>query len=442
MPPLNTLNAPGDASTASPATPSTPDTSTVATASHPRVFTRLPLPPTLPHRITSEAEALAIARTLADAFRAGAAERDSERRLPWDEIEQFTASGLWAITIPRRHGGLEASYETLAQLFVTICAADPSLGQIPQNHFAVVQNLSDMGSEAQQRRWFADVLAGHRLGNAGPERKSKAAQLYSPTAHLTRDADGTLRVSGTRYYSTGSAFAHWIPFRAVDDAGRAVQVWARRDAPGVSIIDDWEAFGQRTTASGGVIFERVAIGEDDVVPVWRFETIPTLSGPVSQLIQAAIDAGIAQGALADALDFVRDKSRPWVDAGVARASDDPYIIHEIGQLQIEVDAAHAVLLETARYLDELAAHPIDEAISARASVAVAEAKILTTEAALNASEHLFALAGSSASRARYNLDRHWRNARVHTLHDPVRWKYHLIGNYVLNDLPPRRHQWN
>jgi alkylation response protein AidB-like acyl-CoA dehydrogenase len=53
--------------------------------------------------------------------------------------------------------------------------------------------------------------------------------------------------------------------------------------------------------------------------------------------------------------------------------------------------------------------------------------------------HLFELAGSQATLAEHNLDRHWRNARVHTLHDPVRWKYHAIGNYYLNDEnPPRR----
>ncbi|CAB5688233.1 Crotonobetainyl-CoA dehydrogenase [Delftia tsuruhatensis] len=405
-------------------------------------LTRLPLPPTPARRIASEAEALEAAQALADAWRLDAADRDRERRLPWDEIERFTASGLGAITVPRAHGGLGASYETLSQVFVTLCAADPSLGQIPQNHFAVLQNLRDMGSEAQQRRWFADVLAGHRLGNAGPERKGRAAHVLQATARLSRDAEGGLRVSGTRFYSTGSAFAHWVPFRAQDEAGRIVQAWVRRDAPGVTVFDDWDSFGQRTTASGSVRLENVRLGEDDVVDAWRFEGTPSLSGPVSQLIQASIDAGIAQGALRDALAFVREKSRPWMDSGVQRASDDPYVIHEVGQLQIEVDAAHAVLLEAARTLDVLADGPVDEQASARGSVAVAEAKILTTEAALQAGEHLLALAGSSASRAAHNLDRHWRNARVHTLHDPVRWKYHLLGNYLLNGALPRRHQWN
>lgn len=141
---------------------------------------RLPLPPSTPHRIASEAEALQAAQALADEWRVDAAARDHERRLPWQEIERHTASGLGAITVPRAYGGLGASYETLAQVFVTLCAADPSLGQIPQNHFAVLQNLRDMGSEPQKRRWFADVLAGHRLGMPGRNARGARPMCWRP----------------------------------------------------------------------------------------------------------------------------------------------------------------------------------------------------------------------------------------------------------------------
>lgn len=402
---------------------------------------RLPLAPSQPYKIQSEAEALVIAKRLATSFRETAAERDRKRLLPWDEIETYTASGLGSITIPKDYGGLGASYKTLAQMFVILCTADPSLGQIPQNHFALIQNLKDLGSNEQKQRWFADVLAGHRLGNAGPELKSKTAHINDTQVSLVKTDEG-LRLSGTRFYSTGSIFAHWIPLRAKNEQGQLVQVWVKYDSPGVRVIDDWSAFGQKTTASGSVIFDQVAVEASDLVEVWRFTKHPTLSGPVSQLIQASIDMGIAQAALQDTLAFVHARSRPWLDSGVAQASLDPYIIFDIGALQVEVDAAYAVLLETAQLLDDLAQATITETISAQASVAVAEAKILTTEAALNSSEKLFELAGSAATRASHNLDRHWRNARVHTLHDPVRWKYHLLGNYLLNGALPKRHQWN
>ena len=98
-----------------------------------------------------------------------------------------------------------------------------------------------------------------------------------------------------------------------------------------------------------------------------------------------------------------------------------------------------MLQEAGRTLDLLAAQTLDGEGSAAASVAVAEAKVLTTRIALDASEKLFELAGSASTRAAHNLDRHWRNARTHTLHDPARWKLHHIGNWVLNGVRPPNH---
>ena len=393
-------------------------------------------PPILPDATA----ALSAARAFAAHIAPLAADRDRDRILPWREIEAFTATGLGSILIPKGHGGPGLGYQTLAEMFEIICAADSSIGQIPQNHFGVLQLLIEAGSEAQKRRFFADVLAGKRIGNAGPE-KSRALVTQNTTA--LRHSPQGLRLSGHRFYSTGAIFAHWIPTRANDPQGRPVQVWVPHDAPGVTVVDDWSSFGQRTTASGSVVFDDVLIDSaEQILPVWQRAEVPGLAGPVSQLIQAAIDSGIALGAFAETLDFLRSKARPWVDSGAARAVDDPYIIADVGRLQIDIQAAQALLRRAGRILDEIAASPITAESSARASVAVAEAKVLTTEVALEASEKLFELAGSAATRAAPNLGRYWRNARVHTLHDPLRWKFHLLGNWHLNGALPARHQWN
>ncbi len=409
----------------------------------------LPDTPTDVARIATDADAIDAAHRLAAEFAPGASERDRERRLPWDELTRWSASGLGAITVPRSHGGTQVSYATLAEVFVILNAADSSLGQIPQNHFGVLGVLHELGTPAQKERFYAEVLAGRRLGNAGPERKAdgSATTLHGST-RLRATPQGQLVLTGKRFYSTGALFAHRIPVRATDDAGRSVQVWVPREAPGLAVVDDWDAFGQRTTASGTVVFDDVPVDAADVLPLWQLADRPGLWGPTSQLLQAAIDQGIAEAAVADAQRFVRERARPWVDSGVQHAHDDPYLIADVGRLQIDLHAAREVLRDTGLLFDELAARAAAAGggytaeDSARASVAVAEAKVLTTRIALEASEKLFELAGSSATRATHNLDRHWRNARVHTLHDPVRWKLHLIGNHLLNGVHPRRHSWN
>jgi SfnB family sulfur acquisition oxidoreductase len=388
--------------------------------------------------LRNDAEALSAAHEVAQAARLQAAKRDQQRKLPWAELEHFTRSGLGSISIPREYGGPQVSFVTLAEVFAIISAADPALGQIPQNHFGILHVLQGAASERQKKQLFQSVLDGWRIGNGGPERGTK--NTLDLKARITAEGDGYV-ISGQKFYSTGALFAHWVAVKALNDEGKVVMAFVRRGTEGLRIVDDWSGFGQRTTASGTVLLDQVAVDAELVVETWRLGETPGIQGAVSQLIQAAIDAGIARGALEDTISFVRERSRPWIDAKVERASDDLYVIADIGKLKIELHAAEALLRKAGQVLDQVSAAPITPQSAARASIAVAEAKVLTTEIALLASEKLFELAGSRATLAEFNLDRHWRNARVHTLHDPVRWKYHAVGAYHLNGTLPARHSW-
>jgi SfnB family sulfur acquisition oxidoreductase len=396
-------------------------------------------PPLLPAQVLrNDAEAIQAARELAQVARQQAARRDQQRKLPWSEIEQFTRSGLGSIAVPREYGGPQVSFVTLAEVFSIISAADPALGQIPQNQFGVIQLILGTGTERQKEILLNSVLEGWRIGNAGPERGTR--NTLELKARISADSHGFV-INGQKFYSTGALFAHWVAVKGLNDEGRQVLAFVRRGTPGLRIVDDWSGFGQRTTASGTVLLNNVRVDAELVLDNWRINGTPNVQGAISQLIQAAIDTGIARGAIDDAIAFVRERSRPWIEAKVERASDDPYVIADIGRLKIDLHATEALLRKAGQVLDQVNAAPITAQSAARASIAVAEAKVLSTEIALLASEKLFELAGSRATLAEFNLDRHWRNARVHTLHDPVRWKYHAVGAYHLNGTLPARHSW-
>jgi SfnB family sulfur acquisition oxidoreductase len=394
-------------------------------------------PPSPPARLADDVAAIEAARDLAAAFAAEAALRDQERRLPWAELDAFVASGLWAITVPREYGGTGVRTETLAEVTATIAAADGSLGQIPQNHFYALEVLRVGASAAQQRFFYQRVLAGERFGNALAEIGQKD---FKRRTRLSRDASGW-RVDGRKFYCTGALYAHWIPTLVVaEEDGREATwlVFVPRDAQGVSITDDWDGFGQRVTGSGSVQFDGVRVEPEWIVPFQASFDRPTTIGPLAQILHAAIDLGQARGAFQAALKFVRERSRPWIDAEVARAADDPLLIVQFGDLAARLRGAEALLRRAARAVDAAQAAP-DERSVAQASIAVAEARALTTTISLDAGSRLFELAGTAATLDGLGLDRFWRNARTHTLHDPVRWKYHAIGNYFLNDVLPPRH---
>jgi SfnB family sulfur acquisition oxidoreductase len=386
--------------------------------------------------ITSDEQALIVASDLAEDFKRDSALRDRERRLPHPELEAFSRSGLWGISVPREYGGAGVSNVTLAKVIALIAQADGSLGQIPQNHFYALEVLRVNGSEAQKKRLYAEVLAGQRFGNALAELGTKTA--HDRTTRLTRDVqDGRdgYRINGRKFYSTGALYAQRIPTSVVDEQGVQQLAFVPAGSQGLNVIDDWSGFGQRTTGSGSVVFEEVFVAAEDVIPFQSAFERPTTVGPLAQILHAAIDTGIARAAYEDALHFVRTKTRPWIDSGNDKASEDPLTLKSFGHLSIRLHATEALLERSGEFLDAAQAKPDAETVAA-ASIAVAEARAISTEISLAAGSTLFELAGSQATLAEHGLDRHWRNARVHTLHDPVRWKYHAVGNYYLNQTNP------
>ncbi|MFN8074344.1 MAG: SfnB family sulfur acquisition oxidoreductase [Kineosporiaceae bacterium] len=388
------------------------------------------------HVVRDDDEAVRVAEHLVPVLAAGAAQRDRERRLPVQELALLSASGLLGITVPMGHGGAEVRTSTVAEVVRLLALADPNIAQIPHSHFVYVNVLRTTGGERLRARLYADVLAGRRLGNAQAEAGTKHAGEHRTA--LRRRPDGTLSLTGVKNYCTGALFAHWIPVLARDEADRAVAAFVPRHAPGVTVVDDWDGMGQRTTASGTVRLDDVTVEEWAVAPHHETFTGPQLHGARAQLLHAAIDVGLARAALLDAVDAVLTKARPWYESTWDRAADDPLVIQQVGELEVQVRASEELLRAAGRAVDDAAAH-LDDDSAARASIAVAVAKTHATRTCLTAGDAVLDLGGTRCASDRLNLHRHWRNARMHTLHDPVRWKLQHIGRYAIDGTRPPRH---
>ncbi|MFI1238652.1 SfnB family sulfur acquisition oxidoreductase [Nocardia salmonicida] len=414
-------------------------------------------------RIATADQAVRIAAELAEAFAAGAAERDLSRRLPHEELDQLSASGLLAITVPAEFGGADLPPSVVAEVVRILAAADPNIAQVPHSHFVYLNLLRLAGTRAQRRDFFGKVLAGARIANAQSERSgatvAEITTVLRPVDSAVGDPGSARRfvVEGTKFYCTGSLFADVLAVLTRLDDPQGISglepgeyvAFVPALEPGVRIVDDWDALGQRTTGSGTVEFDAVEVGHEQLVSRASAVNAPTGYGAFAQLLHAAIDAGIARGALQAAAEFVRTRSRPWFEAQVANAADDPLVVQRFGELAVAVAAAESTLIVAGAAVDaavrpgviaegeDPAAHL--ESAGARASIAVATAKILADRAANEVSAAIFEVGGTRSAASEHRLDHFWRNARTHTLHDPVRWKYQHIGRAVLHNRPPPLH---
>jgi SfnB family sulfur acquisition oxidoreductase len=393
--------------------------------------------------VLSADEAVRTAEQVSRAMAVEAARRDTDRVLPAPELDTLSAAGLLALTVPVEHGGAGHDAATVAEVVRLLAEGDPNLAQIPHSHFVYVNVLRHQGTAGQRDFFFAEVLAGKRFGNAQSETGTKHVRDIRTT--LTPAGQGWL-LNGVKGYSTGALFADWIPVLAhLGEGGPLHVAWVERDAPGVTVVDDWDAMGQRTTASGTVRLEDVAVQRARITPYHLTFEGPQTFGAFAQLLHAAIDAGIARAALAEAAAFVTTKSRPYPDAQVERAADDPLVVHAVGEMELQVRAAEALLREAGRAVDAADAEGLErpdgltQESAGAASLAVAAARAATSRAAVQVASRLFEVCGTRSVLAKLDLDRHWRNARTHTLHDPEAWKVQHLGRHALDGTLPPRH---
>lgn len=388
-------------------------------------------------------DALDTAATVAASVAAGAVQREIDGTLPTDALTQIGNSGLLGILVPSAFGGPDLPRSTAVEVLRILSQADAAVGQLLLSHYVLTAAIRGLESHEPAPRIYRDVLAGAQLGNASVERGTRTSVERKTT--VTRRSDGDWELEGTKFYATGSLGATWIAVAArISGTDHGATAFVRPDDPGVILnLDRWSAFGQRGTASGEVVLDKVRVAADLVIDEGPdpdpTSADPSVLGAFDQALHTAIDVGAARAALEDGAEFVASRSRPWFEAQVERAADEPHVVRRFGELTARLYALEALLAHGSRLIDQaLAAPELTRESAAAASLQVAAAKALAQEYSVEIASGIFELAGTSATDAKYALDRHWRNLRVHTLHDPARWKYVHLGRHTLDGtLPPR-----
>ncbi|UOE43125.1 acyl-CoA dehydrogenase family protein [Agromyces larvae] len=361
---------------------------------------------------------------------AGAHERAATR--PYDETQALADAGFGALRVPTELGGGGLTVAEFFAVLVDLGAADSNQPQIWRNHIAFVEDRLAGGTD-RDRQWLARIAGGTVIGGAWSE--TGTASILGET-RLER-VDGILRLNGVKYYSTGSIYADHVGVLALGDDGAPVIALVASDTPGVELIDDWGGFGQRATGSGTTRLIDVPVADD---AVFSFDDRHVSQEAVYQLVLLAALAGVARAVRDDAVQRVIARTRSYPHALAPNPRDDAQVQQVVGRIAGHAAAAEASVERGARAVDEvwrtIGTGGDLQAAARRAAVAVYEAQLTATDAALHASTLVFDALGSSGVQADAALDRHWRNARTLTSHNPRIYKERVIGAYLLNGTDP------
>ncbi|PLT17472.1 MULTISPECIES: acyl-CoA dehydrogenase family protein [Ralstonia] len=385
----------------------------------------------LPDRLQ---EALAELPALARRIGTDAAAREVRRVLPYEAFAQFRASGLGLLRIPVEWGGLGGSLVDLFETISTLAAHESNVAHALRIHYDLTEVIRLSPLDAFHRTQLDRLLEGALFGGGSTERGTSRPGEVTTT--LQRDG-ADYRLSGRKYYTTGTAFADYGRFNVNDDAGGNVQIIIPVTREGVKVIDDWDGMGQRMTASGSIVFEHVQVRADEVASRVSSSLVGRHTGALRQLHLVAVAAGIVRNVAADARRYVVNHGRPVLHSPAPSAREDHFIQQVVGDIAAHGHAIDALVRENARVLDRSADAIRDEAENADALVlegalATAQTQLVVGKLALHAAQQLFEAGGASMTARAHNLDRHWRNLRTIFSHNPLLHKARVVGDYHLN----------
>jgi alkylation response protein AidB-like acyl-CoA dehydrogenase len=363
-----------------------------------------------------------------------AAERD--RVLQYEAVESLRQTGVLGLRVPTEFGGPDGKVRDVLSAVIQIGRGSSNVAQALRSHFGFSERLlSNRATPEEREEWFPRVHTGIVVGNAITDRAGRAPS--SADTKVLPDTAGVLRLNGYKFYSTGTLFADVIAVSALDAEGRDVQAIIPADRAGVELFDDWDGFGQRTTASGGTRFTDVEVHPTEVITVSDGARLGHATAFL-QLHLASVAVGIAYAVFDDAVDYVRTKARPASHSVADTADTDPFVLQAVGEISADAASGEAIVLAAADAIDRLVddGRQHDPEAVADVAVTVARAQLAAERLTITAAERLFDTGGASATARALNLDRHWRNARTLAGHSPLAYKAYAAGNYAVNGIWP------
>ncbi|BBY88957.1 acyl-CoA dehydrogenase family protein [Mycolicibacterium tokaiense] len=372
----------------------------------------------------------AVAAEVAQTLAADVLDRDRANQDPSAELKLLKESGLATLLIPTRYGGGGGHWSSALRAVRVLARTDASIAQILSYHYCNHASIVFFGEESRWEHWFSASADGRWLWG-------DSVNPVDPDLTLTAHGDG-YRLNGVKRFSTGASTGDVTLVMALE-TDRVLATVLEHDRPGVEYLGDWDALGQRLSASGSVRFTDVAVSPDDVLGVVGDEPYSTLVTPGVQLGFANLYLGIAEGALARARELTLARKGAWLLSDAEHYSRDPFVQRVFGELLAKTAAAEALADRWNGRFDRVIARgdAVTAADRAEVEIGIAHAKVVTTETALEVAHRVFEVTGSSSARSEVGLDLFWRNIRTHSLHDPVDYKKLEIGaHYLTGDVQP------
>nr|WP_242606593.1 acyl-CoA dehydrogenase family protein [Protofrankia symbiont of Coriaria ruscifolia] len=387
-----------------------------------------------------QAEVIQIARSLAKHFAEAGPRADAENRFPTELVPLYKESGLPALAVPKKYGGLGADIWTTTLVSRELAKGDPAIALAFNMHQTMIGIFRGLLDEETRERVFSEVVNERKIV-CGPFSEDRAGLTGLADTVAVPDGEGGWHISGKKTWATLCLGADIVAFNATvtDPSGELpedFQEHAAResvfvipiDTPGISIIETWDTLGMRATGTHTLVFDKVHVQASSYGGNFRNGLFGEFEW--ASLSFSGVYLGLAEKAYTETREILKKKSLGATQEGKDVALKGiGYIQYGLGKILLETETAARALETTARILIEGRDAEWDP-IARAAFVDVT--KVAATETAIKVTDAALRLVGGSAFRRGHVLERLYRDARGGPFHPlTTDQAYDLLGRSEL-----------
>ena len=262
------------------------------------------------------ARLLASVDEMGPAFAARAFRHDTDATFPFENYEDIRRAGFLKLCVPKRHGGLGADYRAymlVSQRLGFWCGTTANTFNMHVANSLWTADLVDeldltsvQRAEHERRRagHYAEMVAGKLYAQPFSEASSAAAGI-APFGTTAERREGGFVLNGRKIFASLSGAADYYGVLCTETkpdtaASRRDTMFLAvpKDAPGLSIVGDWDPLGMRGTVSRTLVLKDVFVPESaELMPQGIYiqaatrwpHMFMTLTGTYLGVMQAAYD---------------------------------------------------------------------------------------------------------------------------------------------------------
>ncbi len=326
---------------------------------------------------------------------------DHADEYPLEIVEQMKELGLFGATIDPEYGGLGLSASTYARLVMSIASIWMAPVGIFNSHLIMAACVQRHGTEEQKRRWLPKFASGEIRGGIGLTEPNAGTDLQSIRTVARRDGDHYV-INGTKTWITNGVYGTCFGVLVKTDPEaqprhKGMSMFICEKGDGFQAAKKIRKLGYKSIDSAELVFEDYRVSADQLIGGAEGRGFHQAVGglELGRINVAARGAGIAAGALRDALRYAQERS----------TFGKPIAQHQAIQLKL---ADMATRVEAARLLIEQAARKYDT--GERCDLESSMAKLFASEAGVENSLEAMRIFGGYSYSTDFDVERYYRDA--------------------------------